>query len=68
MFGFNFAHRHDLVRINSFARVRLKVERSRETVNFKEQIMFKDKYHNMFLKSIAGYCVYYLSNIFLQQA
>ena len=37
---------------------------SRKTVNFEEQIMSKDKYLSIFLKSNGGYCVYYPSNIF----
>ena len=37
---------------------------SRKTVSFEEQIMSKDKYLSIFLKSNGGYCVYYPSNIF----
>ena len=37
---------------------------SRKTVSFDEQIMSKDKYLSIFLKSNGGYCVYYPSNIF----
>ena len=33
-------------------------------MSFKEQIMSKDKYLSIFLKSNGGYCVYYPSNIF----
>ena len=33
-------------------------------MSFEEQIMSKDKYMNMFLKSNGGYRVYYRSNIF----
>ena len=39
-------------------------ESSRKTVNFKEQIMSKDKYPSIFSKSNGGYCVYCPSNIF----
>ena len=37
---------------------------SRKTVSFEEQIMSKEKYLSIFLKSNGGYCVYYPSNIF----
>ena len=37
---------------------------SRKTVSFEEQIMSKDKYLSIFLKSNGGYCFYYPSNIF----
>ena len=37
---------------------------SRKTVSFKEQIMSKEKYSSIFLKSNGGYCVYYPLNIF----
>ena len=33
-------------------------------MSFEEQIMSKDKYTSIFLKSNGGYCVYYPSNIF----
>ena len=33
-------------------------------MSFEEQIMSKDKYLSIFLKSNGGYCVYYPSNIF----
>ena len=33
-------------------------------MSFEEQIMSKDKYLSIFLKSNAGYCVYYPLNIF----
>jgi len=32
--------------------------------SFKEQMMLKDKYVSIFLKSNGSYCVYYPSNIF----
>ena len=32
-------------------------------MSFKEQIMSKDKYPRIFLKSNGGYCLYYPSNI-----
>ena len=38
--------------------------RSRKTVRFSEQIMSKDKYPCIFLKTNGDYCVYYPSNIF----
>jgi len=41
---------------------------SRKTVSFEEQIMSKDKYPSIFLKSNEGCCVYYPSNIFSQHA
>ena len=37
---------------------------SRKTVSFEEQVMSKEKYPSIFLKSNGGYCVSYLSNIF----
>ena len=37
---------------------------SRKTVSFEEQIMSKDKYPCIFLKTNGDYCVYYPSNIF----
>ena len=37
---------------------------SRKTVSFEEQIMSKDKYLSISLKSNGGYCVYYPSNFF----
>ena len=37
---------------------------SRKTVSFEEQIMSKDKYQCIFLKTNGDYCVYYPSNIF----
>ena len=33
-------------------------------MSFKEQIMSKEKYSSIFLKSNGGYCVYYPLNIF----
>ena len=36
-------------------------------MSFEEQIMSKDKYSSIFLKSNGGYCVYYPSNIFQLQ-
>ena len=37
-----------------------------KTVSFEEQIMSKDKYPCIFLKTNGDYCVYYPSNIFAQ--
>ena len=37
---------------------------SKKTVSFEEQIISKDKYLSIFLKSNGGYSVYYPSNIF----
>ena len=35
-------------------------------MNFEEQIMAKDKYPCIFLKSKGGFCAYYPSNILIQ--
>ena len=36
----------------------------KKTVNFEEQIMFKDKYPSIFFSPNGSYCVYYSSNLF----
>ena len=50
--------------ICSEKRTVLRERSSRKTVSFEEQIMSKDKYLSIFLKSNGDYRVYYPSNIF----